>query len=497
MSVLTKLFKGGLLLSAANLLVRVSGLLVLVPLARILGPTHLGIYSLVFWLVQSSSALGRLGIDVAMHRNGAKLYRTDPVATGRLLGVGSTLMGIAFTAITAAVWIWRSPLAEHWLGNAGAAEWMGYAAVLLFIEGIGLILMTSLLSLHSFKAHSLVTVIGALGRLMLSPFLAWYYGLLGAFVGLIVASFLQLGAAVITFRRSLKLYDISLQLRGFWQESYQIFRFGLPFYAGNALINLLFLPMMGTVGRLAGLEALGQLRIGQALSQIVGFLPNAVAPVAISVLSEAYGQEEQDFQKLQSVHLRFNWLLALIFATFLNLAVSPLIYLLFGKAYEGAVPLAIGMAWWAMLTVVVDSFNISSVATGSTYLIALSSFIQKIIFISLTFILIPSQGAMGFILGLIAGTLIQFSILLVFFWRKLQSLLKRQILILGVFSLVSIGLNLLVNYWNFAPGVLEITTIPITLLFGSLCTWSILSSTELERLIHKVRYYLYKKFPDK
>ncbi len=497
MSVLTKLFKGGLLLSTANLLVRLSGLLVLVPLARILGPTHLGIYSLVFWLVQSSTALGRLGIDVAMHRNGAQLYRTDPVATGRLLGVGSTLMGIAFTVITAAVWIWRSPLAEHWLGNSGAAEWLGYAAVLLFIEGIGLILMTSLLSLHSFQSHSLATVIGAVGRLLLSPLLAWYYGLLGAFVGLIVASLLQFGVAFITFRHCLKNHHICLEWRGFWQESYQIFRFGLPFYAGNALINLLFLPMMGMVGRLAGLEVLGQLRIGQALSQIVGFLPNAISPVAISVLSEAYGQEEKDFQKLQSVHLRFNWLLALIFATFLNLAVSRMIYLLFGKAYEGAVPLAIGMGWWAMLAVVVDSFNLSNLATGNTYIIAVSSLLQKISFISLTFILIPSQGGMGFILGLILGTLVQALILLFFSWRKFQLLLRQQIVILGVWTLLSISLSILIKYYNFSSEIIDLITVPITVVFGSLCTWSIVSSTELEHLTNKTKHYFNKRLPDK
>lgn len=440
MSIVTKFLKGSLLLSVASVVVRLSGILVLVPLARLLGPNQLGIYSLVFWLVLSGTTLGRLGVDAAMHRNGAQLYQTDPVATGRLLGVGGTLMGVSFTVLTTAVWIWRSPLAEHWLGNQDAAPWFGYAAIILGLESAGLVIMTGLLSFHNFQSHSLATAVGALGRLMLSPVLAWRYGLPGALVGMLLASSLQLTVATFYFWRSKQKYCIPLSLQGFWQESREILRFGLPFYAGNALIGLVTLPMMGELGRVAGVETLGQLRIGQSLSQIVSFLPGAISPVAISVLSEAHGTEGDDFQRLRSLHLRGNWLLALTLVTFLSLAAHPLIYWLFGDRYQAATPLVIGMSWVAMLTVVVENLNLYSLSAGNTKAIAVGSITQKVIFVSLTFILIPKYSSIGFVIGLVCGGIFQLLIMITAIWQGIDPQLKRQVCLLSLWTGLSIGL---------------------------------------------------------
>jgi O-antigen/teichoic acid export membrane protein len=478
--ILAKFLKGSLLLSIASVMVRLSGILVLVPLAQLLGPSQLGTYSLVFWLVQTGTILGRLGVDTTIHRNGAQLYRTDRAAAGRLFGVGGTLMGLSFTALTVAVWVWRFPLAADWLRNKDAAEWFGYAAVILFTESMGLVLMTGLLSLHNFKAHSLATAAGALGRLLLLPVLAWRYGLLGAFLGLILASLLQLIVAFINFYRSTQQYYIPLSLQGFWQESKQILRFGLPFYAGNALIGLVILPMMGELGRVAGVETLGQLRIGQSLSQIVSFLPGAISPVAISVLSEAYGTEGQNFQRLRSVHLRSNWLLALTLVMFLSLASRPLIVLLFGNTYQATIPLLIGMSWVALLTVVVDNLNLYSLTAGNTKVIALGSIIQKIIFVSITFWLIPLYGGMGFILGLLIGGGIQLAVMITALWQGLEAFLRRKFGILCLWTGACIGVFYLVARLNIPTFIIWPSAFILSLTIATMCAYSIFSSKELE-----------------
>ena len=479
MSIVAKFFKGSLLVSIANLAVRLSGILVLVPLARLLGPSQLGIYSLIFWLVQSGTTLGRLGVDTTMHRNGAQLYCTNRSAAGRLLAVGGTLMGVSFTALSVAIWVWRLPLATHWLGNKDAAEWFGYAAVLLFTEGISLVVMTGLLSLHNFEAYSGATAIGALGRLLLSPILAWRYGLLGAFLGLILASLLQLIVAVTNFYRSSQQYYIPLNLQGFWQESREILKFGLPFYAGNALIGLVTLPMMGEIGRVAGVETLGQLRIGQSLSQIVSFLPAAIAPVAISVLSEAYGTEEQNFQRLRSVHLRSNWLLTLTLVMFLSLASQPMIILLFGSTYEAAIPLVIGMSWISLLTVVVDNINLYSLSAGNTKAIALASIIQKLIFIGITFLLIPLYGGMGFILGLLLGNSIQLVVMLTAIWQSIETPLKQNFSILCLWTGACIGIFSFMQMLNISIVARWLSAVLLSFTIAVACGYSIFTFKEI------------------
>jgi O-antigen/teichoic acid export membrane protein len=436
LSIFTKFLKGSLLLSFASLVVRLSGILVLIPLARLLGPEKLGVYSLVFWLVQTGTTLGRLGVDAAMHRNGSQLYQSDPVAAGRIFGAGSTLMGLSFTVLSIVIWIWRYPLATHWLSNKDAIPWFSYGAIILFLEGISLVAMTGLLSLHNFKAHALATSVGSIVRLLLSPILAWSYGLPGALLGLVLASLLQFAVAAAKFWQSIQQHQICLSYQNFWQESQRILKFGLPFYAGNALIGLVTMPMMGELGRVAGVEALGQLRIGQSLSQIVSFVPSAISPVAISVLSQVHEVQSETFQQLRSLHLRGNWLLALIGVMLLNIISNPLINLLFGDFYKAAIPLVISMNWVILLTVVVESLNLYSLSAGRTGILAIGSIVQKLVFISFAFWLIPHLGGLGFVIGLLVGSVSQFIIMTFTAWRNFEASLKQKFFILSILSLL-------------------------------------------------------------
>lgn len=430
MSILSKFFKGGLLLTLSSIVVRLSGIFVLIPLARLLNVEALGIYSLIFWILQACSAVGRLGVDVTMHRNGAKLYKVDPQATGRLIGVGSTLMFASMLSLSILLWIFRLQLATYWVGQPSAASWFGYASVALLSEGVGIILMTGLLSLHEFRSHSLVTSVSALARLVVIPILAWLYGISGALSGMVICSTVQMAVAFFALNKSLKQYQIQLNCQNFILESIEILKFGLPFYAGSALIGLVSVPLLGEIGRQAGVAILGQYRIAQSLGQVVGFLPTAISPVAISLLSETHGSEHENFQHLRSIHLRSNWLLVLILTTLLSLTSRLIVVTLFGEGYEPAVPIVIGVCWVSLFVVIAETFNLYSLSSGETMAIAVGSIAQKVILIGLTFSLIGQQGIFALIIGSIAATVLQSCIMLISIWHTIESTLKRYCIIL-------------------------------------------------------------------
>lgn len=494
MSTIRRFVKGSLLLTFASVMVRLSGILVLAPLARILGAQQLGIYSLMFWIVQCATLFGLLGIDTAMHRNGSQTYETDPQATGRLLGSGSLIMTFSLTAIAISLWIWRAPLAQHWLANPSASRWLGYAAIITCVEGLSLVASTLILSLHGFRYHSFATSTGAIARLVLSPLCAWLYGLQGALFGLVCASSLQCIAAIISFWRLKKKYRINLSLQGFWSESYKILKFGIPFWMGNALVALLVLPIMGEIGRIAGVETLGQLRIAQSLSQIVGFLPGAIAPVAISLLSEAHATtgKNEEFLRLRSLHLRGNWLFCLSLVLFLSLGSHPSIDLLFGRAYRDAIPLVIGMGWTSMLVVIAENLNVYSLSAGNTRLIAIASIAQKVVFMGGAFLLIPPLHGMGYILaGLLAGIL-QVGIILTLAWKGLEDLLQRHILILALWSAISIGVIYVCLYFNYSVLNNIIFAIASSLVLFPLAAISILTHTEKTYLLYTLKRYTHR-----
>lgn len=117
MSAISNLIKGGAWLTLANVVSKLASALVLPVLARLLGPEALGIYSIVFSLAQSAQSFSSVGADIAMHRNGAQYKTIGTEAVGRLFGVGLALICLVSAVTGLGIWLFREPLAQHWLGQ--------------------------------------------------------------------------------------------------------------------------------------------------------------------------------------------------------------------------------------------------------------------------------------------------------------------------------------------------------------------------------------------
>jgi len=323
---------------------------------------------------------------------------------------------------------------------------------------------------------------------LLSPLLAWQYSLGGALVGLTIASLLQCLAASSLFRGQLRKYNIKMQCIGFIKESQEILKFGIPFWSGNALIALLTLPIMGEIGRIAGVGALGQFRIAQSLSQVVSFLPGAIAPVVVSVLSESYKPNENtnDFEKLRSLHMRGNWLLALTLVMFLSLSSNLIVNMLYGKAYIDAVPLVIGMGWLSLISVVVGNLNLYTLSAGNTLTIAIASLSQKAIVIGFSFWLIPKLQTIGYIVAMISGASAQLVIMGIYTWKKISRILKQQSIKLFVWSITIFAMTSLSQLFQLATSRNLFLSGGITIIFSMLIIFTTFELPEIKKLVVKL-----------
>ncbi|MEL6816299.1 MAG: oligosaccharide flippase family protein [Cyanobacteria bacterium J06598_3] len=461
----------------ANLAARASGIIALALLSRFLSVEELGVYSLIFWVVLSGTAIAKLGCDISLHRNGARLYKSDPEAVSRLLGVGITLMLLSFALAGSIIYVFRVPLSDFWLGNSDVSSWLQYGALALLFEGLGVTFTTCLLAFHQFKARSLAITLGAFARLLLVPALAFFYGVSGALIGFCMASFVQAVVAIYGFRQAIANRNISLSLTHFWREAKDIFAFGLPYYVGDASIGLFYLPVMGELRQAAGLEALGYLRIAQSMSQLIGFLPAAIAPVVISLLSEAHGSDDKDFEKLRSIHLRSNWLLALVMVTFVSAAAPSIITVMFGAKYLPAVPLLIGMCWGTLVSVVARNLNVYSISAGNTKLVSMGAISEKVTFISSAMWSIQRFQGMGFVMSRLVALVLQCIVMLFGLWHSFNAKLKQDIYaLLGVSLAAAVisnafsvwGLSILMN--GIGGGAIALVTVVVaTVLVFSRC----------------------------
>ena len=400
---LKEFFKGSFWVVLANVVTRFAGFITLSLLARLLGPANLGLYSLVQNTVQTGDGLARLGIDAAMHRNGSQYETIGTKAVGRLFGVGACLMIGSGTLIAICVWVARNALALHWLGEPRVEPWLDLTALIVILTTISNPPWVYLVALHAFRTYSLRTSVVSIAGAILTLSLAWFFGLAGALGSLGLTALIQAVWGWWLTLPVLREKEIRLRCDRFFSEARSILGFGLPFYASNFLSSFIALPLLGYVSRAGGIEQLGYLRVAQSLSQLVTFLPTAIAPVVISSLSANLAADVQGYQRLKSLHLRTLWACILVFSITVCFSLDALIPKLFGSTFVDAILLSRITIWMAAITSMASIFGQYVTSSGNTRLIAVIQTIGLLITILVALALIPTYSSIGLLIAQILG----------------------------------------------------------------------------------------------
>lgn len=387
----------------ANFVTRFSGFVTLPLLARLLGPANLGLYSLVQNTVQTGDGLGRLGIDAAMHRNGSQYQTIGVKAVGRLFGVGACLMIAAGSLVAISLWLARSTIALHWLGEPRVEPWLGLTALIIVLTTIGNPPWVYLVALHAFRTYSLRTSVVSITGAIVTLSLAWFFGLSGGLWGLGLTALIQAVWGWWLTLPVLQEKEIRLRYDHFFSEVRTIFSFGLPFYASNFLSSFIALPLLGYVSRTGGIEQLGYLRVAQSLSQFISFLPTAIAPVVISNLSANITADVQGYQQLKSLHLRSLWICILILSITICFGLDTLIPKLFGSTYTAAVLLSRITIWMAAISSLAGIFSQYVISSGNTRLIGVIQITGLLITVLVALRLIPIYSSTGLLIAQTSG----------------------------------------------------------------------------------------------
>jgi O-antigen/teichoic acid export membrane protein len=399
------LLKGSFWIVLASTITRLIGFVLLPILARILTPEGLGLYNLVQNTIQTGDNLSRIGVDVAMHRNGSQYASNGAEVTGRLFGVGAALMVGVSSLLAFLLCLNQSFIAKVWLNQPRIEPWLVLVALTIFISTLSNPPWLYLVALHSFRLHSirtsLISILGALITLIL----ALSFGLSGAIGGLAVTAVIQVvlgwGMAV----KILKEHHIKLRLDNFISQSRSIFAFGLPFYASNFFSAFVALPLLGYVSRMGGLEQLGFLRVAQSLSQLVSFLPGAIAPVLISTLSANLLSDPDEYQKIKSLHLRSLWTIMILFSSIACLSLDYLVPILYGASYTQAILLSRLTIWITLIGSLSGILNQYVVSAGKMRSLMVVQTVGLAINTVLAFLLIPSWNSIGLLIAQFFSTI--------------------------------------------------------------------------------------------
>jgi O-antigen/teichoic acid export membrane protein len=398
-SSLKKLVKGSFWILVASFATRLSGFIVLPILARILEPSGLGIFSVIQQTAQTGDTLSRIGLDLAIHRNGAQYETLGSEKTGRTFGVGGLLVVVSGAILALSLIISPNYIAINLLGNQQTEPWLGIASLTIFLTAIASPSWFYLVALQAFRTYSLRTTLVTLISAIVTLLLTFIFGLVGAIWGLAIAALAQLVVGWWLTFPVLEEKGIKLRFDQFLPESISLLKLGLPFYASNFLASFFGLPFLGYVTKLNGLEQAGYIRIAQSLSQLIGFLPAAIAPVLISTLSASLEADQANHTKTKSIHFRGTWLIVILLTVTICLGLDLIVPLLFGFKYIDSITLARIAIYGTALATMAGVMNQYLVAEAKTRIIGIVQTTSLILNVLLALVLIPLNGATGLLVA--------------------------------------------------------------------------------------------------
>jgi len=306
-----------------------------------------------------------------------------PVLLSNILGFG-TAAGLAGALLVSGALVFVPEARPPGVGNAGIAVLaLGIVASALADSGYRFLLGCS-----RFRAHALTTVVTS-----------WLYPLVVAVVwgvgGLtaLTAALIWVGTQGL---RALVLFFVASRDNGFGRPSRKLLgesmRFGLRAWVGTLADSLNFRIDQILIALLASEAALGIYAVAVSVSEVLQYLPGAIATALLPLVARAESERRAE-RTLRA--FRSTTLATLASSAAAAVAVPPLLPIVFGDAFEAsAVPflvLLLGAIGFSAMNV----FGNALVASSRPALSSLAPLVSLVVGLALDLLLIPPYEASG------------------------------------------------------------------------------------------------------
>jgi len=381
-----------------------------------------------FGMIRSTTAMflvfAGFGLGTTASKHVAQFRTTDGDRAGRLIGLSLVFAcisggGIALVVLFAAPWLAAGVIsAPHLTGL------VRIAAFILFTGALYGAQRGALMGLEEFQSIAVLNLLEGVFALTVLSALTFFKGLQGAVCALLALGLFQCLASHMLMHRCALRAGIHLSIRGIAQEWRVLWHFSLPAALGGLMVtpvmwacNAMLVNQPGGYSHLGVFEAANQWRLA------ILFIPTMVAQVALPVLSNLWGANDQRrYNKVLKYNILLNGGVAGLAALGIALLAVP-IMASYGPGFESGV--------WVLVLLAVSSV-----------LVAINSVVGQAI---------ASKGRMwaGFALNLLWGLTLL---------GTTRILLDRQYGALGLalanliaYSLHTVWVSLYVRYFS-APG---------------------------------------------
>jgi len=332
--------KGSFSLMLATAASTVIGAVVVIVIARLLGPSGYGLYSLAFVLPSLFVSVADLGVSPSLTRFSASLSsRREYVRLARMMDSGLILAVLASLASYLLSVRFAGPLGGFVLQRQDMAYLLSVASVVIVFQEIFTLAYNTLVGLDHMGQSALMTVLRDLVRLILSPVLIIVgFGVAGAIAGQVsgwaMAAALGL-CLMLVHRRVLSTTPSDRSSENGLQENIKTMMvYGLPLYAGTLLGTILSQYQTIALAFFTTDAEIGNFRAAINFGSLIG----VVATPVVTALFPAFSKldletRKEDLRRLFEYSVKYTTLLILPAAVVIAALSKDLIRVVYGSAY--------------------------------------------------------------------------------------------------------------------------------------------------------------------
>ncbi len=402
-------------------------LITFVIIARYIGPSNFGIYTIIMSIIALLSGFGNPNISYYLSKKIPRLFSTNKISEAKLMLGDTLLITLFFSIILSAVGI---IFGTYFLSTVTHTYFYSLALLLgipiIFFSLIYGNLYFYILGLNKGKElaeasiiHSITQFIFGVSLVLLGFGVAG--GVSGYLMGLIISTLFE-------FFVILKLIGININLNGFKKRAKTILAFSKSLAYTNIINNvtsnfgILFLGIIVSAS-LVGYYGIAS-KIGSLLDVFIGAISLAILPMFSEAVS--LKKEGANAGKLLFYSIYMGILFAMPLIMMFTVFSSEITFIVFSTAYNNAVPymqlISIGILI-GIFSTFGTNFLISSSKQKKVFKYAFISNLIQLIFI---IILIPIFGVYGLVIAtLFIGNII-LNVLYLNYFSKIGIILHRN-----------------------------------------------------------------------
>ncbi len=376
-------------------------------MARLLGKTVYGQWSLVQAAVNTFALLGIAGLGMTVTHHVASYRSIDPARAGRILCLCLLTAGVTVSVATACGAALSGVVARDILNTPALHSTLLVGCLLLFSMALCQVAQAALAGFEDFAGLAGNNLAQGVLLLVSAYPLTKAMGLNGAVLAIGASWFLAMVLGLWRVRRNCRRLGVPLGLGGIWQERSVLKSFALPFLLGDGVGVLAMLLSQSAVGRIpGGFASLGGYNASAQWRDILLFVPDSLRRIALPILSRLRGHGHGD------EYVRAVWVNVVLNASLAALAAIPLMILspwilsFYGPGFSADWPVMVVLLAAGVFQALRDVLLQVTTSLGRIWSNALVALAWAGTLAAVTLIGLPRYGVMAFAAGLAAAMLV-------------------------------------------------------------------------------------------